>query len=129
MPPAKSAGSSRRILIVEDERPLAHALELKLAHEGYETEVAATGTDALAKAQRGGFHLILLDVILPELDGFSLLKQLREKGMKTPVIILSNLGQDSDRAKAKELGVEHYLVKSNTPLADIVRVIHDLLAH
>lgn len=123
MSPGKSAGGKKRVLIVEDEHPLAHALELKLGHEGYETVVAATGTAGLKAAQDENFDLILLDVILPEIDGFSVLKQLREKGAKTPVVILSNLGQDEDRAKAKELGAVEYLVKSNAPLADIVAVV------
>ncbi len=129
MSPAKNSSGKKRILIVEDERPLAHALELKLGHEGYETVIAATGTVGLKMATEEQFDLILLDVILPELDGFSVLIQLKEKGNKTPVIILSNLGQDEDRAKAKALGAIDYMVKSNAPLADIVEAVKRSISH
>ncbi len=124
MSPAKTDSGKKRILIVEDERPLAHALELKLSHEGYETTIAGTGSAGLKAALEGNFDMILLDVILPELDGFSVLKQLKEKGNKTPVIVLSNLGQDEDQKKAKELGAIDYMVKSNAPLGDIVAVVN-----
>jgi DNA-binding response OmpR family regulator len=113
----------KKILIVEDERPLAHALEMKLSHEGFAITVAATGKEGLDKASTGEFNLVLLDLILPELDGFAVLAALKEKGIKTPVIVLSNLGQDEDRAKAKELGAIEYLVKSNAPLADILELV------
>lgn len=115
--------SKKRILIVEDERPLAHALELKLNHEGYETAVASTGKEGLEKALTGKFDLILLDLILPEMDGFAVMLELRSKKIKTPVVVLSNLGQDEDRKKAKDLGVIDYLVKSNAPLAEIISLV------
>lgn len=125
----KTPPSGPSILIVEDERPLAHALELKLTHEGYKTAVASTGTQALQMGLSGEHALILLDLILPELDGFAILKELKEKGLKAPVVVLSNLGQDEDQKKAKELGAAAYLVKSNSPLAEIVALVKKLLAH
>jgi DNA-binding response OmpR family regulator len=118
-----SAGNKKRILIVEDEKPLAHALELKMTHEGYETTVASTGSEGLKEAVSGTYDLILLDLILPEVDGFAILEALKEKKAVPVVIILSNLGQDEDRKRAEEYGVEKYLVKSNIPLADIVNVV------
>lgn len=118
-----STKGKKRILIIEDEKPLAHALDLKMTHEGYETVVATTGEAGLAEASTGKFDLILLDLILPGIDGFTILKELKEKKAKTVVIILSNLGQDEDRKKAEEFGVKQYLVKSNVPLADIVKVV------
>ena len=118
-----AAKGKKKILIIEDEKPLAHALELKMTHEGYETTVASTGTQGLKEAATGKYDLILLDLILPEVDGFTILQELRDKKANTVVIILSNLGQDEDRKKAEEFGVEKYLVKSNVPLADIVKVV------
>lgn len=115
--------TKRKILIVEDERPLAHALELKLNHEGYDTVVASTGKEGLEKAIEGKFDLILLDLILPEMDGFAVMLELRKAKVKTPVVVLSNLGQDEDRKKAKDLGVIDYLVKSNAPLSDIITLV------
>src|SRR3989344_3373135 len=111
MTPAAATGK-KRVLIIEDERPLAHALELKLSHEGYETTIAGNGKEGCEKAVAEKFDLILLDLILPEMDGFAVLQELHAKKIKTPVIVLSNLGQDEDRKKAKELGVVDYLVKS-----------------
>jgi len=124
MPKTPAAGKAKkRILIIEDEKPLAHALELKMTHEGYETVVANTGEMGLHEATTGKYDLILLDLILPGVDGFSILQQLKTKKAKTVVIILSNLGQDEDRKKAQEYGVKDYLVKSNVPLSDIVKVV------
>jgi two-component system, OmpR family, response regulator ArlR len=119
----KPVKGKKRILIIEDEKPLAHALELKMTHEGYETAVASTGEAGLKEAVTGKYDLILLDLILPGIDGFTILQELKVKKAKTVVIILSNLGQDEDRQKAKEYGVKDYLVKSNVPLADIVKVV------
>ncbi len=117
----------KRLLIVEDERPLAHALELKMMHEGFDTHVASTGEEGLKEALSGKYDLILLDLILPGIDGFTILKNLKEKKSKTLVIVLSNLGQDEDRKKAEEFGAKQYLVKSNVPLADIVKVVKSIL--
>ncbi len=126
---AKAAPSGKkRLLIVEDERPLAHALELKMTREGYDVTVALTGSQGLEQASKGDFSLILLDLIMPELDGFTLLKTIRDKGMNTPAIVLSNLGQDEDRAKAAALGVKEYFVKANTPIVDIVAKVKEILS-
>lgn len=122
-PASAKATVGRRILIVEDEKPLAHALELKMTHEGYETTVASTGEEGLKEATTGKYDLILLDLILPGMDGFSILEQMKAKKAKTVVIVLSNLGQDEDRKRAQDFGVKNYLVKSNVPLADIVKVV------
>lgn len=119
----KPAKDKKRILIIEDEKPLAHALELKMQHEGYETVVAPTGEKGLDEASTGKYDLILLDLILPGVDGFTILQQLKDKKAKTVVIVLSNLGQDEDRKRAADFGVKNYLVKSNVPLSDIVKVV------
>lgn len=126
-PPPAGASGGKKILIVEDERPLAHALELKLGKEGYATTVASNGKEGLEHAKTGGFQLVLLDLILPEMDGFTVLAELKKAGVTVPVIVLSNLGQDEDRAKAKEFGVKDYLVKSNAPLSDILALVKSVL--
>jgi len=120
--------AQKRVLIIEDERPLAHALELKLNHDGYQTTVASTGTDGLQQALSGNYDLILLDLILPELDGFEVLRQLREQGGAMPVIILSNLGQEEDRQRVAAYNVAQYCVKSNMPLSAIVGAVKSLIA-
>ncbi len=123
----KPSTGGRHILIIEDERPLAHALELKMGHEGYQTTVVSTGTDGLQKALAGTYDLILLDLIIPEVDGFTILQSLHDKGVKTPVIVLSNLGQEEDRERAKKLGAAGYYVKANTPIAEILKHVKEVL--
>lgn len=125
--PATPAPTGKtRILVVEDERPLAHALELKLTHEGYDVTVAMTGAEGLKQALAGGFKLMLLDMILPELDGFGVLEGLKGK-VQMPIVVLSNLGQSEDLERAKSLGAVDYLVKSNVPLKSIVAKVHEIL--
>ena len=73
------------------------------------------------------FDLILLDLIMPVMDGFELLEKMKERGLKTPVIVLTNLGQTEDAKKAKELGAVDYFIKSNTAIADVVKHIDKVL--
>ena len=123
----KKAPSGKKILIVEDEKPLAHALELKMTHEGYDVHVCLTGADGLTEAITGKYDLILLDLIMPEMDGFGVLEEMKKKGTKTSVIVLSNLGQEEDRKRALELGAKDYFVKANTPIAEIVTKVKSVL--
>lgn len=125
--PAAPVVTQKRVLIVEDERPLAHALELKLGHEGYATAVARTGVEGLKMAQSETFDIILLDLILPELDGFALLQQLRQTNTVTPVIVLSNLGQEEDKQRVMPYNIASYLVKSNMPLSAILATIKSFI--
>ncbi|PIR49010.1 response regulator [Candidatus Peregrinibacteria bacterium CG10_big_fil_rev_8_21_14_0_10_55_24] len=118
-----STTKKKKVLIAEDERPLAHALELKFAHEGFETHIAGDGQQALDLLKAEKFAAVLLDLIMPKLDGFAFLEELKKRKTKIPVIILSNLGQDEDIERAKKLGAEGYFVKSNTPIAEIVKAI------
>lgn len=117
-PSPKKAG--KKVLIVEDERPLSHALELKFSHEGYDVVIATDGAEALKIANTTKFSAILLDLIMPNMDGFTFMEQLKKK---SPIIVLSNLGQDEDKARAKELGAIGYFVKSNTPITEIIKTV------
>lgn len=117
----------KHILIVEDERPLAHALELKFRHEGYDTKIALDGEEALKEATTGHYDVILLDLIMPRMDGFTFLQEMKNKGTQIPTIILSNLGQDEDKARALALGAKGYFVKSNTPIMEIIKQVQSLL--
>lgn len=113
----------KRILIVEDEKPMAHALELKLNHSGFETVVAFDGEQALENLKKQKFDLVLLDLMIPKINGFGVMKAMNENKDKTPVIIASNLGQDDDAQKAKTMGAVWYFVKSDTPINKIVDYI------
>ncbi len=102
---------SRWILVAEDEGPLGEMLVDNLTVEGHHAELARTGTDALARMERGGIDLLLLDVMLPGLDGFEVLRRLRAAGDDTPVIILSARASDRDRIQGLELRADDYVTK------------------
>ena len=117
----------KKILIAEDDHPIAKALQLKLQHSGFEVEVVNDGEEAMAAVTSKPFDMILLDLMMPKKDGFVFLTELKQKKNKTPVIILSNLSQEGDIKKTKDLGAVGYFVKSNTPLVDIVANIKEIL--
>ena len=89
-----------RILVVEDEPPLALGLEDDLKLEGYEVEVARDGETASRRAREQSFDLIILDVMLPHKDGFEVCRELRRAGLRTPVILLTAKTQESDKYSA-----------------------------
>lgn len=112
--------AAKRVLIVEDERPLAHALELKLTHEGYEATVAGNGKEGLDLILQGNFDVVLLDMMMPVMDGFQVLKELQKLEKPPVVFVLSNLSQREDEARVLEAGARKYFIKSDTPLSIIV---------
>jgi DNA-binding response OmpR family regulator len=101
----------KRILVVEDEPVIALGLRDSLEAEGYGVEVAGEGVEAESRAREGGFDLILLDVMLPGRDGFSICRNLRASGVSTPVILLTAKGQEADRIKGLDLGADDYVTK------------------
>ena len=120
---------SARILIVDDELPLAHAMSLKLSHAGYSVEVANDGNVAVAKLREAPFDLVLLDIVMPRCNGFEVLAQMKTMSLTPPplVIMMSNLGQEEDVRRAKELGAADYLIKSDTPLVRMVDYVQQKL--
>lgn len=110
----------KQILVAEDERPLAHALELKLQHEGFAITVASNGQEALDLMGSQHFDVLLLDLIMPVLDGFQVLEQLQSNPNKPAVIVLSNLSQHEDEERVLQLGARKFFIKSDTPLTTIV---------
>ncbi len=99
------------ILVIEDEPDLRAGLQHNLELEGYKVEAAADGRDGLRKAKDGSASLILLDLGLPHVPGLEVLRQLREGGHETPIIIISAKGQDRDKVQGLELGADDYLTK------------------
>ena len=118
---------AKQILIVDDEKALARALELKLIHEGFEVEIVFNGTDAIKTLKNKSFDLVLLDLVMPQEDGFAVLEKIEPKKKKMLVIVSSNLSQTEDIEKAKSLGATDYIVKSDTTLAKIVEKIEKYL--
>lgn len=104
-----------RILVVEDEPPLALGLEDDLKMEGYEVEVARDGETAGRRAREQSFDLIILDVMLPRKDGFEVCRELRRAGLRTPVILLTARTQESDKVLGLELGADDYVTKPFSP--------------
>lgn len=118
---------SKKILIVEDEKPIAKAMELKLNSSGFSAKAVGNGEEALSSLEKEAFDLLIVDLVMPKLDGFGLLEALKEKGITTPIIVSSNLSQDEDFKKAKELGAVDYFIKSNTPISEIIEHVQNIL--
>lgn len=114
---------SRRVLIVEDERPLAHALQLKLQHEGIETQIATNGQECLDLLKAQKFDVVLLDMMMPVLGGFAVLEEINKMSEKPTVFVLSNLSVHDDQDKVLGMGAKKYFIKSDTPLSVIVEEI------
>ena len=112
-----------KILIAEDEKAIASALATKFKAEGYEVDLAEDGEIAIEKVQKGGIDLLILDLMMPKKDGFQVLEELKKAGNTTNVVVASNLSQESDINKVKELGAKDFFVKSDTPLAEICELI------
>lgn len=120
------AGKIKKILVAEDEKPMAKALVLKLNHAGFEAKAVFNGEEAVDEVLAGGYDLLLLDMIMPRMDGFTVLQKLKEAGTKTKIVVTSNLGQEEDFNKAKSLGASDYFVKSDTSLSEIVDYVKSL---
>ena len=120
---------NKTILIVEDDDNLANVYGTRLQAEGFNTKRVANGEDALAVALQVKPNLILLDVMMPKVSGFDVLDILRNtpETANVKIVMLTALSQESDRERAKSLGVDDYLVKSQVVIADVVDRIKDHL--
>lgn len=118
---------AKKILIIEDEKTLSKALELKLSLLGFAVTTAFNGEDGVALLLKESFSLILLDLIMPKMDGFEVLAILKENKIDTPVMVLSNLSQESDMRRTEEFGAKEFFIKSNTPIMAIVERAIEIL--
>jgi len=100
-----------KILVVEDEPKTSTYLKTGLSENGFAVDISDRGDDGLRMAQTGGYDLIILDVLLPQRDGWSVLSSLRATGDSTPVLFLTASDGVQDRVKGLELGADDYLVK------------------
>jgi DNA-binding response OmpR family regulator len=103
--------TTRRILVVEDDLSILAGLSMNLRFEGYEVLQAQDGRTGLARALDESPDLVVLDLMLPELNGFELLKELRQRGRDTPVVVLSAKGMETDKILGLNLGADDYVVK------------------
>ena len=100
-----------RVLIVEDEAGLRLTLTDRLGSEGYRVETASDGEAGLARAATGAYDLIVLDVMLPRMNGFDVCREVRQRGVTTPILMLTARGQVVDRVVGLKLGADDYLTK------------------
>lgn len=114
----------KSILIVEDDEFLRSLTAKRLEKEDYQIIIASDGKEALEKLETNLPDLVLLDLLLPIVDGFSVLEKMKKK---MPVIVFSNLGQKEDIEKAKKLGASDFLIKANFTLDDVVAKVNEYL--
>ena len=117
------------ILIVEDDKFLRDLLSRKLKNSGYEVEEAVDGKEALKKSKEKKFEIILLDLVLPGINGFEILEEIKKDSETSniPVIILSNLGQEEEVEKGLRLGADDYLIKAHFTPDEIINKIKRIL--
>jgi len=117
------------VLIVEDEDFLVRALKDNLVSEGYTVSVATDGEATFEELRKGKPSLILLDLLLPKKNGFDVLADIRSnpEWQHIPVVILSNLGEDSEIKRALELGANDYFVKSQHPIQEVMGKVREYL--
>jgi DNA-binding response OmpR family regulator len=111
-----------KILIIEDEQSILMALTDDLALEGYEVSSASDGIQGLSMAKENRHDLIILDIMLPKMDGFEVCKQLRQAGLTTPILMLTAKSQEMDKVLGLELGADDYVTKPFSPRELLARV-------
>ena len=121
-------GKKPKILVLEDELALSKALCIKLENEGYDTLAVDNGEDAIREIDSRKFDLAIFDLVTPKVDGFGVLKHLREKDEDTPVFVVSNLSQKEDMNEALSKGANKFFVKSNVSLTQIVDDVKEALS-
>jgi two-component system alkaline phosphatase synthesis response regulator PhoP len=104
-----------RVLVVEDDRAIALALEDDLKLEGFAVDVVGDGEAAVERAQGQAFHLILLDIMLPKKDGFEVCRELRKTGVRTPIIVLTARTEEAEKVMGLEIGADDYITKPYSP--------------
>ena len=111
-----------KLLIVDDEQSIRALIRKYAVFDGYEVEEASDGMEAIEKFRKGKFDLIIMDVMMPELDGFSACREIRKQDEKVPIIMLSVRGEEYDRIHGFEIGVDDYVVKPFSPRELLMRV-------
>ena len=114
---------AKKILVVDDERPLAEALKAKLETKGHSVTAVTNGDDALGELRRGTYDLVVLDILMPGANGFDVLGSMMAKDNPTPVVVASNVSDEEEVEKAMKLGAKDYLVKSEHTLEEIIEKV------
>jgi DNA-binding response OmpR family regulator len=121
-------GDTKKIMIIEDDKFLSSLIKTRLEKEGFATIQAFDGEEATNLLRQERPDLIIMDLIMPKVNGFEVLQtiSITPQLEKVPVVILSNLAQDSDIEKARELGAKEYFVKVKISIDDLMKKIKDL---
>jgi len=121
------AGMEKKILIVEDEDALASVLSAKFRLEGFAVLIADNGADGLRKIKEWRPDVILLDIVMPKMNGYEVLENLQKNNNKIPVIIISNSGQDIELEKVKKMGAADYIIKTQIEPGEVAQKVNKLL--
>ena len=126
----QQTNQQKKVLLVEDDKFLSSLLKNRLERDGIKVFHAENGDVALAILKEETPDLILLDIILPQKSGFEVLEEIKQNPLlqKSPVIIISCLGQEGDVARGKDLGAIEYFVKAQTSIEDLVKKIKEFMA-
>lgn len=120
---------NKNILIIEDDDFVVKAYKVKFEKEGFNVSIALDGNEALSYLKKEPADLVILDLMLPAINGFDVLSAIRkdEKWKKVPVIVMSNLGQENDIKRCQDLGISDYVVKSDIKISEVVDKVKNLI--
>ena len=118
----------KKILIVEDEKFYSRTLSYKLESVGFDIVLANDGKEALAALEQDTFDLLLTDLVMPNMNGFELIKEVKKRGLQMPVMALTNLSQEEDKKVVLDSGASDYIVKAETPIFELVKRIEKILS-
>ena len=119
----------KKVLLVEDNSPTRQAVLLKLVEQKIQTDVAIDGKEALEKIKRGSYALVIIDLLLPKVSGFEVIRSIRNNAAtkNTKVLVFSNLNQDPNIEEAIKAGADAYYVKSDTNIHELIKKIAEMI--
>lgn len=122
---SNNSQKNKKVLIVEDDLPTIEAVAFKLSRKGIVAGTALNGEEAIERLKREKYDLILLDLLLPEKNGFKVIKEIKtsSQSKNAKIIVFSNLGQEENIKKAMQFGADDYIVKSDIKINDLVEKI------
>ena len=114
---------ANKILIAEDDPFLIKIMSNRLREEGFDVDTANDGQEAMDKVKGCGYALLMLDLVMPNKNGFEVLQQMKDENCDTPVLVFSNLSQEEDKEDVMNLGAKGYYLKSDIAIDELVEVI------
>ncbi|MBL7155035.1 MAG: response regulator [Candidatus Portnoybacteria bacterium] len=121
--------NKKKILIIEDEKFLLEMYQSRFEKEGYRVFTAINGQPGLELAQKEKPDLIILDILMPEMDGYEVIKKLKENSQteKIPILVLSNLGQPEEINQGLKLGADDYIIKTDLTPSELINKVERML--